>query len=278
VQTRCYIVARILLRLPRRSKAKPSRRKGRSLGVVRRGCIEVVGAGFSPATERSEGIAASSEPSAKLEFANQFLYPAPAPRMRKLEKIIPIILAAGNSPELLFPKALALFGKKTALQIAVENCRALGRPVVVLGSQANRILPEVPKSCQAVINRNWRKGQLSSLQQALKSIPADAAFLIYPVDHPLLKRTTLSQLIRAFRNRTASQEIVMPRHRKAYGHPVIVSAIVRPEFFKAQTAREVIYLVPKRLLTLNIRTSSIFEDFNSQESYERCVRKFQARK
>jgi CTP:molybdopterin cytidylyltransferase MocA len=196
--------------------------------------------------------------------------------MRKPEKITPIILAAGSSPELPFPRALALFGKKTALQIAVENCRALGRPIVVLGSQASHILAEVPKSCRAVINRNWRKGQLSSLQQALKSVPTDAAFLIYPVDHPLLKPVTVAQIIRAFRNRTPSQEIVMPRHLKAYGHPVIVSAAVRPEFFKAQTAREVIYRIPERLRILNVRSSSIFEDFNSQESYERCVRKFKA--
>jgi CTP:molybdopterin cytidylyltransferase MocA len=198
--------------------------------------------------------------------------------MRKPEKIIPIILAAGSSPELPFPKALALFGKKTALQIAVENCRVLGRPVVVLGSQANRILPEVPKSCQAVINRNWRKGQLSSLQRALKIIPAGAAFLIYPVDHPLLNPSTLAQIIRAFRNRSASQEIVMPRHGESYGHPVIVSAAVRPEFLNAQTARDVIYRVPERLRILNVRTSSIFEDFNSRESYERCVHKFKSRK
>jgi CTP:molybdopterin cytidylyltransferase MocA len=198
--------------------------------------------------------------------------------MRRPEKIIPIILAAGSSPELPFPKGLAPFGKKTALQIAVENCRALGRSIVVLGSQANSILPEVPKACQVVINRNWRKGQLGSLQRALKSVPADAAFLIYPVDHPLLKRTTLSQLVRAFQNRTASQEIVMPRHRKAYGHPVIVSARVRPEFLKAQTAREVIYRVPERLHILNVRTSSIFEDFNSQQSYEHCLRRFKSRK
>jgi CTP:molybdopterin cytidylyltransferase MocA len=198
--------------------------------------------------------------------------------MRKLEKIIPIILAAGSSPELPFPKALALFGKKTALQIAVENCRVLGRPVVVLGSQANRILPEVSKAYHVVINRNWRKGQLSSLQQALKCVPANGAFLIYPVDHPLLNPSTLAQIIRAFRKRTPSQEIVMPRHGESYGHPVVVSAAVRPEFLNAQTARDVIYRVPERLRILNVRTSSIFEDFNSRESYERCVHKFKSRK
>src|ERR1700739_4186606 len=91
-------------------------------------------------------------------------------RMRKREKVIPIILAAGGSHALPFPKALAPFGRKTALEIAVENCSFLGRSLVVLGSDAKGLLPAVPKSAEVVINRRWREGQLSSLQAALRSI------------------------------------------------------------------------------------------------------------
>jgi CTP:molybdopterin cytidylyltransferase MocA len=198
--------------------------------------------------------------------------------MRKPEKIIPIILAAGSSQALLFPKALALFGRKTALEMAVENCSFLGRSLVVLGSDAERILPGVPKSAQVVMNHRWREGQLSSLQAALEAIASDAAFLIYPVDHALIRRNTVERLVRAFRARSASQEIVMPRRKGAYGHPVIVSAAVRPELFTAQTAREAIYRVPERIRVLNVRTNSIFEDFHTPESYEECLRKFRARK
>jgi CTP:molybdopterin cytidylyltransferase MocA len=198
--------------------------------------------------------------------------------MRKREKIIPIILAAGSSHALPFPKALAHFGQQTALEIAVENCSFLGRSLVVLGSDAKRILPTVPKSVEVVINRRWRQGQLSSLQAALKSIDSDAAFLLYPVDLALLKQNTVEQLVRAFRARSASQVIVMPRHKGAYGHPVIISAAVRPEFFEAPTAREVIYRVPERIRVVNVRTSSIVEDFNTPESYEECRRKFTGRK
>jgi hypothetical protein len=57
---------------------------------------------------------------------------------------------------------------------------------------------------------------------------------------------------------------------------VIVSAAVRPEFFTAETAREVIYRVPERIRVLHVRTSSIFEDFNTLKSYEECLRKFRA--
>ena len=198
--------------------------------------------------------------------------------MRKREKIVPIILAAGSSQALPFPKALAPFGRKTALEIAAKNCSFLGRTLVVLGSDAERILPNVPESAQVVMNRRWRDGQLSSLQAALGAIASDAAFLIYPVDHALLTRETIRRLLRAFRARSASQEIVMPRHKDTYGHPVIVSAAVRPDFFTARTAREVIYRVPERIRVLNVRTSSIFEDFHTTESYAECLRKFMARK
>ncbi len=125
--------------------------------------------------------------------------------MRKREEIIPIILAAGSSHALPFPKALALFGEKTALEIAVENRSFSTRVLVVLGSDAKRILPAVPKSSGVVINRKWRKGQLSSLQAALKSIECDAAFLLYPVDHALITPNIVEQLVRAFRARATSE-------------------------------------------------------------------------
>jgi CTP:molybdopterin cytidylyltransferase MocA len=198
--------------------------------------------------------------------------------MRKREKIVPIILAAGSSHELPFPKALAAFGQQTALEIAIANCAFLGRCVVVLGADAERVLPGVPKSAQVVMNRRWCDGQLSSLQTALENISGHAAFLIYPVDHALIRRSTIEQLVRAFRTRSMSQEIVMPRHKGAYGHPVIVSAAIRPEFFEARTAREVIYRAPERIRVLKVRTSSIFEDFHTPESYEECLRKFRTRK
>ena len=90
-------------------------------------------------------------------------------------KIVPIILAAGPST-LGFPEALAKFGEQTALDIAVENCAGLQMPIVVLGSEAERVRPFVPKSVRVVVNENWRAGQMSSLRAALRHFPADADF------------------------------------------------------------------------------------------------------
>jgi CTP:molybdopterin cytidylyltransferase MocA len=127
-------------------------------------------------------------------------------------------------------------------------------------------------------NRGWRRGQITSLRRALKQIPADAAFLIYPIDHPLLKRKTIQQLVRAFRTRKESQEIVIPRHGHRYGHPAIVTGKLRTEFFKSKSARDVIYRVPVRVRTIQAGTRAIFTDFDTPESYRLCLRKFSSRK
>ncbi|MGH9677442.1 MAG: nucleotidyltransferase family protein, partial [Candidatus Acidiferrum sp.] len=197
--------------------------------------------------------------------------------VKQREKIVPIILAAGRSDALPFPKPLAKFGGKTALAIAVENCSELGRTIVVLGCDADRVRPEVPRGAQIVLNARWREGQLSSLLCALRRVPRGAAFLLYPVDHPLLRKATIRRLVAAFRARKASQQIVMPRLGGSYGHPIIVAAALREEFFRAKMAREVVYREPERIKIVASRSSEIFSDFDTVESYQRCARQYEAR-
>ncbi|MBZ5703675.1 MAG: nucleotidyltransferase family protein [Acidobacteriia bacterium] len=195
-----------------------------------------------------------------------------------LKKIVPVLLAAGSSERLGFPRPLAVFGRKTALAIAVENCAGLARPIVVLGCDAKKIRPAVPRGARLLINRRWRTGQLSSLLCALRHVPAGAAILLYPVDQPLLRRQTIRRLVRAFRARPAHQQIVVPRHGGQTGHPLLIAAGVLPEFFRVKTAREVIYREPRRVRQVAVRTTAIFADFATPESYRACLRKFLARR
>jgi molybdenum cofactor cytidylyltransferase len=190
------------------------------------------------------------------------------------QEIVPIILAAGSSKHLDFPKAVAKFGSKTALQLALENCEGLGRAIVVLGSDARKIRPAVPKGVCVVLNRRWREGQMSSLRCALRHIPASAPFMIYPVDHCLLRRRTVQALVRAFQSREGSKQIVTPQHQGRLGHPIIVGSAMRREFFTEGTARDIVYRDPGRNLVIPMQTSTIYEDFDTTETYRRCLRKF----
>jgi CTP:molybdopterin cytidylyltransferase MocA len=206
-------------------------------------------------------------------FPSGVVYPAAALNVHH-EEIVPIILAAGSSKHLAFPKPVAKFGGKTALQLAVENCEGLSQGIVVLGCDARRVRSSVPSGVRVIFNRRWRDGQMSSIRCALGHVPLGCAFMIYPVDHALLRKRTVQMLVAAFCKRRGGVEIVMPRHNQRLGHPIIVAATLSDEFFSAETARQIVYRYPGRNLVVQVRTSTIYEDFDTPQSYRRCLRRF----
>ncbi len=191
---------------------------------------------------------------------------------------MPIVLAAGSAGELDFPKALARFGRKTAAEIALANCYGVARPILVLGERAaeiQRFLPVTALSgMECVINRRWRRGQLTSLWAGLRHVPPTDAFMLYPVDMPLLTRDIICRLIHRYRNCPSYPCIVMPQRGGRYGHPVIFSPDLRGEIMSARTARDVAYRDPVRIFTVAVRTSTIWTDFRTPTEYVYCKRRF----
>ena len=184
-------------------------------------------------------------------------------------RVIPIILAAGSARRLGFPQALAKFGDLSALDIAVNNCAGLGKPVVVLGHAVERILPAVPHGVKVVVHRGWRAGQLSSLRAGLRLMPKHSSFLLYPVDYPLLTRRLIRRLVTAFQRRKAGLTIVVPVYRKRKGHPVLFSWTIRREFAHASSAREVVEKDLGRVKEVQIGTPAIWQDFDTLSAYHR---------
>ncbi len=194
--------------------------------------------------------------------------------MPRLPNIYPIILAAGASSRLGFPKALARFGERIALQIAVENCTGLQAPIVVLGAQAARVRPAAPEGPKVVINRDWRRGQFSSLLAGLKHVPARADFMLYPVDYPLLTPQIISKLVAGFLHRDKHQLIAVPSFRRRGGHPVIFSSRLRGELERAETAREVVYRDRARVKFVLVRSEAIWKDIDTPGAYRRRLQEY----
>ena len=195
------------------------------------------------------------------------------------KNIAAIILAAGPRRTLPFPKALAPFGTLTALQRALNTCA--GAPgfapiVVVLGSDAEEVLAKWKPARRVIVvqNPNWREGQLSSLLAGLRRVSRHAAFLIYPVDYPLLFPGLLARLRWAYMHRHAGEQIVVPSLGSRDGHPVLIAPEMRREFIRARTAREVVHRPDKqdRVLRVRVRERAIFRDFDSPASYRLCAR------
>src|SRR5438093_12979905 len=101
-----------------------------------------------------------------------------------------IILAAGKSERMKYPKPLLIFGKETAVDRLIRVCTEAGCDpvIVVLGSEEARVRANASLTgAQVVINEVYDAGRTSSLQAGLRALPDEAAaFLLFPVDHALV--------------------------------------------------------------------------------------------
>ena len=135
----------------------------------------------------------------------------------------PVILAAGDSTRMRFPKALLPLGEGTFLTRILETVKGLSlqTPYVILGRHAADIEPSIAdRSCVVLINPDPQRGQLSSIQLAVAHLDASCGgCLIWPVDHPTVSLALIQNLVTRFCE--SEPPLAMPLHGQRKGHPAI---------------------------------------------------------
>ncbi len=134
-----------------------------------------------------------------------------------------IILAAGDSSRMGYPKALLPFGAETFLSRIARTlcCAGVSDITVVVGRHAEEIRQRMNNAAlRFVLNARPELGQISSMQLAFKNMgPSYGAALIWPVDQPAVPEAVIRGLIDVYLRTSAA--IVMPTWGGKSGHPVI---------------------------------------------------------
>jgi molybdenum cofactor cytidylyltransferase len=183
-----------------------------------------------------------------------------------------IILAAGASSRMGRPKALLEYQGETFLARLV---RVLGTAcdsvIVVLGHHADALRPHVPPRARIETNPDPDRGQLSSLQTALRALPGDVAgFAFVPVDCPAVAERTVERLAEAFARRDPETLFVIPRKSGRRGHPVFAAAALIPEFLAlppAAEARDIVHRYVPCTRYVDVDDAGIFADIDTPEAY-----------
>ena len=147
-----------------------------------------------------------------------------------------IILAAGESSRMGRDKALLPLGRETFLEHLIEVLRGEVRPLlVVLGYHAEEIAARLAPftDVEIVRNPNYKLGQLSSLQAALRA-PASgpvAGALVCLVDHPAITKEVVRAVLARFERHPT--RIIIPTCRGHRGHPVLFPSRLFEELLDA---------------------------------------------
>ena len=194
--------------------------------------------------------------------------------------IAAVVLAAGQSARMGNPKALLDFRGRTFLVAVLEALEAvdLKHRVVVLGPDADRVRPEIAgRDCIVVENLDPQTEQIGSLRLALGALEAvrPTGLLVWPVDVPHVRLTTVERLLDAF-DRTGAV-VVVPTFGGRRGHPVIWSAALFHELLTSaaaarEGARAVLHRHEKAVAQVVVDDPAVIDDIDTPEDYERLIR------
>jgi len=183
-----------------------------------------------------------------------------------------IVLAAGESRRMGKLKPLLRFKDKTFLDQIISALRAsdADRITVVLGAGAEMIKNSVDLSgTNIVINKDYKKGQLSSLAAAIKDTPQEMdAILVCLVDNPFITKEVINKIIAKFKE--TNNPIIVPVFNKQRGHPTLFSRSLFSELVNApkeQGARYVLYSNAENVLELEISEDTILMGIDTPEDY-----------
>jgi len=182
-----------------------------------------------------------------------------------------VILAAGESRRMGRPKALLPFQGETFLDGLIDKLSRHCDPViVVLGHRPEEVRGGVRSAAQFVINADYARGMLTSLQCGLRAVPPDCARVVFTlVDHPNPNAATLAAIIQA-----PDAPVVIPRFAGRKGHPVRLSREVAGQLLDLPPdakPTDVLYRHLAATRFLDLDDPGVVDDIDDPQAYEELL-------
>jgi len=178
-----------------------------------------------------------------------------------------IILAAGASKRMGFPKMLLTFSGRTMIENVIAN---------VIESEVDNIMV-VLGADRYCYNDKYKEGMLSSVKCGLRNLPSDIdAVLVFQGDQPFITPKSINTVIHAYL--ASGTGIVIPVYEKRRGHPILIDRKYLDEIEKLEAReglRSLAYKFSDDVLEVDTKDSGILRDFDTYEEYKKEINQIQ---
>ena len=137
-----------------------------------------------------------------------------------------VLLAAGYSSRMGELKPLLPLGGTTVIRRQVEMLQSVAdRIIVVTGYRGEEVEHHLSGSGAYIVqNPRFGEGMFTSVKAGIRSLkPKTDAFLILPVDYPLVTGRMIRQLLKVYEG-SRDCLVAYPSYRMRKGHPPVISA------------------------------------------------------
>lgn len=187
-----------------------------------------------------------------------------------------IILAAGESRRMGFPKMLLTFNGRTMIENVISNVTEskVENTMVVLGSERDKIVKLIEKlNVRYCYNDNYKEGMLSSVKCGFRNLSSGYnAVLIFQGDQPLINPNVINAVIEAYLS--SEKGIAIPVFKNRRGHPILIAGRYKDEIEKLSPDKGLRSLADKfsdDVLEVDTDEEGILRDFDTYEEYMKGI-------
>lgn len=195
-------------------------------------------------------------------------------------KISGIVIASGEGKRIGRIKQLLPWKNSTILGNIIDTLKDtdLDKIYIVLGHEKEEILENIKlhltEKFEVIFNENYKKGMLTSIQEAVKKIPDDYfGFIIFLGDQPFIKKETVDKSIE--RIKAKDYPIIVSCYKGERGHPTFISLEFKEKILSLDpekgALRDIIYDARNKNLVFDFETNDedVIKDIDTYEDYIR---------
>jgi molybdenum cofactor cytidylyltransferase len=190
-----------------------------------------------------------------------------------------LVLAAGESRRMGYPKALLRYRGRTFLESILDAAAAAGieKKLIAIAPDGDKMLENCDlQNASLIRNESPEAGPIGSVRAGVRAVfnhPVEA-LLVWPVDHPHVSVATVQALVARFYETKGA--IVVPAYRGRRGHPVLFSRSVFEELLEApdsEGARAIVRKDPGRVIEVPVDDGAVLEGIDTPAQYEALLRR-----